>query len=43
MLSGACAEMEESHAMPITLTVFAASPDEGRGLARDMGVRWAGV
>ena len=33
--------MEESHAMPITLTVFAASPDEGRGLARDMGVRWA--
>ena len=27
--------------MPITLTVFAASPDEGRGLARDMGVRWA--
>jgi glutathione S-transferase len=32
--------MEESHAMPITLTVFAASPDEGRGLGRDMGVRW---
>ena len=27
--------------MPLTLTVFAASPDEGRGLARDMGVRWA--
>ena len=31
--------MGESHAMPITLTVFAASPDEGRGLARDMGVQ----
>ena len=27
--------------MPLTLTGFAASPDEGRGLARDMGVRWA--
>lgn len=27
--------------MPITLTVFEASPDRGRGLARDMPVRWA--
>jgi glutathione S-transferase len=24
-----------------TITAFAASPDRGRGLARDMGVRWA--
>ncbi|HYE43986.1 MAG TPA: glutathione S-transferase N-terminal domain-containing protein, partial [Caulobacteraceae bacterium] len=24
-----------------TITAFAASPDEGRGLARDMRVRWA--
>lgn len=27
--------------MPITITAFAASPDRGRGMARDMGVRWA--
>ena len=27
--------------MAITLTGFAASPDRGRGLARDMRVRWA--
>ncbi len=27
--------------MPITLTVFEDSPDRGRGLARDMQVRWA--
>lgn len=27
--------------MPPTLTVFANSPDGGRGLARDMPVRWA--
>ncbi|PBN43240.1 glutathione S-transferase family protein [Sphingobium sp. D43FB] len=27
--------------MAITLTAFAQSPDRGRGLARDMGVRWA--
>lgn len=27
--------------MTITLSVFAQSPDRGRGLARDMGVRWA--
>ena len=27
--------------MTITLTGFAASPDRGRGLARDMRVRWA--
>lgn len=27
--------------MPITLTAFEASPDRGRGLARDMPVRWA--
>jgi len=27
--------------MTITLTAFAASPDRGRGLARDMPVRWA--
>ncbi|WP_448658621.1 glutathione S-transferase family protein [Sphingomonas sp. CJ99] len=27
--------------MTIILTVFAASPDRGRGLARDMPVRWA--
>ncbi|WP_313536077.1 glutathione S-transferase family protein [Sphingomonas sp.] len=27
--------------MPITLTAFEASPDRGRGLARDMQVRWA--
>lgn len=27
--------------MPITITAFAASPDRGRGLARDMRVRWA--
>jgi glutathione S-transferase len=28
-------------AMPPTITAFAASPDRGRGLARDMQVRWA--
>ncbi len=27
--------------MPITITAFEASPDRGRGLARDMPVRWA--
>ncbi len=27
--------------MAITITAFAASPDKGRGLARDMPVRWA--
>ena len=27
--------------MPITITAFAASPDRGQGLARDMPVRWA--
>ncbi|MES2989245.1 MAG: glutathione S-transferase family protein [Pseudomonadota bacterium] len=27
--------------MTITITGFAASPDQGRGLARDMRVRWA--
>lgn len=27
--------------MPITITAFEASPDRGRGLARDMQVRWA--
>lgn len=27
--------------MPPTITAFAASPDKGRGLARDMRVRWA--
>lgn len=27
--------------MTITITAFEASPDEGRGLARDMAVRWA--
>jgi glutathione S-transferase len=27
--------------MPPTITVFATSPDRGRGLARDMPVRWA--
>jgi glutathione S-transferase len=27
--------------MTITIAAFAASPDEGRGLARDMRVRWA--
>jgi glutathione S-transferase len=27
--------------MPPTITVFAQSPDRGRGLARDMPVRWA--
>lgn len=27
--------------MPPTITAFASSPDEGRGLARDMRVRWA--
>ncbi|MBN8804913.1 MAG: glutathione S-transferase, partial [Sphingopyxis terrae] len=26
---------------PIILSVFEASPDRGRGLARDMAVRWA--
>jgi glutathione S-transferase len=30
-----------SHAMTITITVFERSPDRGRGLARDMRVRWA--
>ena len=28
-------------AMTITITAFERSPDHGRGLARDMGVRWA--
>jgi glutathione S-transferase len=27
--------------MTITITAFESSPDRGRGLARDMGVRWA--
>lgn len=27
--------------MPITITAFESSPDRGRGLARDMPVRWA--
>ncbi len=27
--------------MTITITAFERSPDHGRGLARDMGVRWA--
>ncbi len=27
--------------MTITITAFANSPDRGRGLARDMRVRWA--
>ena len=27
--------------MTITITAFEQSPDEGRGLARDMPVRWA--
>jgi glutathione S-transferase len=27
--------------MPATIAAFAASPDRGRGLARDMQVRWA--
>jgi len=27
--------------MPVTITAFEQSPDRGRGLARDMGVRWA--
>src|ERR1700739_2842094 len=27
--------------MTVTITAFEASPDRGRGLARDMGVRWA--
>lgn len=27
--------------MPPTITAFAASPDRGRGMARDMPVRWA--
>jgi glutathione S-transferase len=27
--------------MPITITAFESSPDRGRGLARDMRVRWA--
>ncbi|WCT72896.1 glutathione S-transferase family protein [Sphingomonas naphthae] len=27
--------------MTITITAFETSPDRGRGLARDMGVRWA--
>lgn len=27
--------------MPITITAFESSPDRGRGLARDMAVRWA--
>src|SRR4051794_3124439 len=31
--------MEE--AMTITITAFECSPDRGRGLARDMRVRWA--
>jgi glutathione S-transferase len=29
------------HFMTITITAFAQSPDRGRGLARDMRVRWA--
>lgn len=27
--------------MPVTITAFADSPDEGQGMARDMRVRWA--
>lgn len=27
--------------MTITITAFESSPDRGRGLARDMRVRWA--
>src|SRR5215207_5161688 len=29
------------HAMIPTITAFESSPDRGRGLARDMAVRWA--
>jgi len=32
---------ERSRPMSPTITAFANSPDRGRGLARDMGVRWA--
>lgn len=32
---------DRSRAMTPTLTAFKASPDRGRGLARDMRVRWA--
>jgi glutathione S-transferase len=32
---------ERSLLMPPTITAFAQSPDRGRGLARDMQVRWA--
>lgn len=31
----------EESMMPITITAFATSPDEGQGLSRDMRVRWA--
>src|ERR1700749_2479682 len=27
--------------MPVTITAFECAPDRGRGLARDMRVRWA--
>jgi hypothetical protein len=32
---------EPEQAMSYTLTAFERSPDRGRGLARDMRVRWA--
>jgi glutathione S-transferase len=34
-------ECRESFIVTITISVFASSPDRGRGLARDMPVRWA--
>jgi glutathione S-transferase len=33
--------MDQERSMTPTITVFANSPDRGRGLARDMPVRWA--
>lgn len=33
--------LDTEHAVPPTITAFERSPDRGRGLARDMTVRWA--
>ena len=40
-MRGTREEPEEKNDMPPIITAFAASPDRGRGLARDMQVRWA--
>ena len=41
MLDGVAPSLPMSFPMSPTITAFESSPDRGRGLARDMRVRWA--